>query len=855
MLSPAYMSIYQQYKADTDSVATWLAITAKANGFDEQNAAAKKAQAEEKEKERQRKGKRSCEGKYIIKVRDFEDMAKFVVDTNAIEVPHRTAVALERVIWVRRSFSKQVGGRDRRSDATHAHFINVLEKVRDHLKPIMEAGLFKPTDTPKEGKARRPLSNMFDCLNVYTPSETFLNAPDITPEPSVQYTVEQEPTLEDATFALLALLGDLENIQDEISELWKKYAAGKIDLAAAAVATNTAFELAQSLENEVKDLLDKFMGITLLMESLFQSACEMMGIDVGKKARGDAFNIRGYPLAKDMHINTLTLLKSYVDQSREVYINIYNDMFGWYDEELGAKGKTNSEKWAQDRGAMMALLPDLQFLGTRGGRGQVEDEIVRATGEVFDSPNKRLSVWLPWALNVWLDILQGFGSNCGQAYEELRQESLKIQKALLNLPDTPQRTDVLETVTRWNRDPTYIARTDLIKTGTLGDDDIPPEFTFLRRHPIFCGLLLHHYRCQLHEKGVELAAHSGGLMCTTQLYQALRNENRLPDKKWDDLETFWEYQGDPCFFVGGPPKDREGYHKNFGICTGLSASNWAPNKRSDKPVVHKKNLRNMKFDGWLSLKVGRRLHVDNRREPWTEAYVTELLVDGRTKEMQDGKGKTYANMKGKEKEACFTIFYDRILTNVIQHEPLPSTPKEIISHLAQVVDKQVLRIAFNYFNMHYISKDLLTSLKDAFTKAIGPEFMTAVPNEDQLPLVVGYVFSTAAGHSSEDVRVRRAGNDGLINIATEIVNDFLDSGMGSWITKASQQDVNPEEVEGLDIDGSKNWAGNAIGNIMREGSGAFEGRDKPTAGDLEKLMGMLGLNRAEMNDLVRRSGF
>ncbi|RBR05526.1 uncharacterized protein FIESC28_11337 [Fusarium coffeatum] len=767
-------------------------------------------------------------------------MAKFVADTNAIEIPHRTAIALERVILVRRSFSKQVGRRDRRSDATHAYFANVLEKVRDYLKPIMEAGLFKPKDTPKENKNSTPLSNMFDCLNVYTPSETFLNAPDIIPEPSVQSTVEQEPTLEDATFALLTLLGDLERIKDEISELWKKYAAGKIDVSAAAVATNTAFELAQSLENEVKDLLDKFKGTALLMESLFISACEMMGIDAGKKGRGEAFNIRAYSLAKDMHINTLQLLRSYVEQSRQVdIINIYNGMFGWYNEELGAKGKTNKEKWAQDRGAMMALLPDLQFLGTRGGRGQVEDELVRATGEVFDNLSKRLSVWIPWALNVWLDILQGFGSNCGQAYEELRRDSLKIQKALLNLPDTPQRTEVLKTVTRWNRDPTYTTRTDLIKTGALRGNGLSPEFTFLRRHSIFCGLLLHHCRCQLHEKGVELAAQGGGILCTAQLYQALRNENRLPDKKWDDLETLWEYQGDPCFFVGEPPKDREGYFKNFTLSKGLSASNWAPNRRSGKPAMQTNNMRNMKFDGWLSLKVGRRLHVDNTREPWTKAYVTELLTDGRTKEMQDGKGKTYANMKGKEKE----------------HEPLPSTPEEIISHLAQVIGKQVPRIAFNYFNMHYISKDLLASLKDAFVKAIGPEFMNSIPSEDQLPLVVGYIFSTAAGHSSEDVRIRGAGNDGLLNIATEIVNDFLDSGMGSWITKASQQDVNPEEVEGLDIDGSKNWAGNAIGNLMREGPGAFEGRDKPTAGDLEKLMGMLGLNRAEMNDVARRAGF
>ena len=58
MLSPAYMSIYQQYKVDTDSVATWLATTAKANGFDEQNVAAKKAEAGENLKPKKKKKKR-----------------------------------------------------------------------------------------------------------------------------------------------------------------------------------------------------------------------------------------------------------------------------------------------------------------------------------------------------------------------------------------------------------------------------------------------------------------------------------------------------------------------------------------------------------------------------------------------------------------------------------------------------------------------------------------------------------------------------------------------------------------------------------------------------------------------------
>ncbi|KAF4954859.1 hypothetical protein FGADI_4961 [Fusarium gaditjirri] len=276
MLSPAYMSIYQQYKADTDSIATWLANTAKEHGYDADGAAGAAApDTEEKEEE---KGKRKRQDpstkKYIIKVRDFEAMAKHVAETNAVEVPHRTAVALERGIWVRRSFSQKLtesgARRDRRSDATHSHFVEVLEKVRGYLKPIMEAGLFKPGDLDKktkktDDKTNNPAKGMFDVLNVYTPSEEFLNAPDITPTPTpeMQYTVEEEVTWEDAFLAFAALLLDYDYLSQEIHSLWEKYARGKLDLAAVALATNTAFEFAHSMEMDIKKLMDKFGGTAI----------------------------------------------------------------------------------------------------------------------------------------------------------------------------------------------------------------------------------------------------------------------------------------------------------------------------------------------------------------------------------------------------------------------------------------------------------------------------------------------------------------------------------------------------------------------------------------------------------------
>ncbi|KAF5987029.1 hypothetical protein FCOIX_1206 [Fusarium coicis] len=216
MLSPAYMT-------------TWLANTAQAHGYDADGAVGAAA-LDTLKKIKKRKGNGNGKGpsraknkkkqekqgpstkKYVIRVRDFEAMAKHVAETNAVEVPHKTDIALERGIWVRRSFSQEFtesGARDRRSD-------------------------------------------------------DFLNAPDITPtptaEPETQYPVEGEVTWEDAFFAFAALLRDYDYLSQDFYSLWQKYASGELDLAAVALAINTAFELAHSMEADIKKLMDKFGG-------------------------------------------------------------------------------------------------------------------------------------------------------------------------------------------------------------------------------------------------------------------------------------------------------------------------------------------------------------------------------------------------------------------------------------------------------------------------------------------------------------------------------------------------------------------------------------------------------------------
>ncbi|KLO88551.1 uncharacterized protein LW93_3920 [Fusarium fujikuroi] len=239
MFSPDYMSIYQQYKADTDSVATWLANTAKAHSYEAE--ASHGGASADAAKKKKKKGNENGKGpsraknkkkqekqdpntrKYIIRVRDS---LRLWLNMWLTPMPLKFLTRL-LLLWKEASVKLADSGakRDHRSDATHSHFVEVLEKVRGYLKPIMEAGLFKPDDLDKKTdvKTNHPAKGMFDVLNVYTPSEEFLNAPDITPtpEPETQYTVEEEVTWEDAFFAFAALLRDYDYLSQEIHSLWK----------------------------------------------------------------------------------------------------------------------------------------------------------------------------------------------------------------------------------------------------------------------------------------------------------------------------------------------------------------------------------------------------------------------------------------------------------------------------------------------------------------------------------------------------------------------------------------------------------------------------------------------------------
>ncbi|KAF5012370.1 hypothetical protein FDECE_1597 [Fusarium decemcellulare] len=65
MLPASLRSIYRQYKADTDSVATWLATTAKANGYTDEATDSKKPAPKKKGKGKKKEAQRGSSGRLI----------------------------------------------------------------------------------------------------------------------------------------------------------------------------------------------------------------------------------------------------------------------------------------------------------------------------------------------------------------------------------------------------------------------------------------------------------------------------------------------------------------------------------------------------------------------------------------------------------------------------------------------------------------------------------------------------------------------------------------------------------------------------------------------------------------------
>lgn len=319
MLSDFLKSSFKTYKDDTDSIATWLAVTAKKCGYSSDlldrtdtstssslSTKPTPSQSSNRLKGKARKQARDAEtaqgrqpetsqpasnpparASYIIKVREFTTLADYIVGFTkpVIKVPASLVNTLNRAIelrsehkarsWERRDSLEPT--KKASADETHSYFLGVVERTRDILKPHMPSDmvddfLCKPPSANDVNanageETINQTRNVFGNLDIQEPTQEFLDSPDIIQNPRTstehRYKAETVDSLEEQYLASHCLLQDVRQIRAFLRQLWTDYREGHFDLVAVSLTTNTAIDFVRSLEEEY---LQKFSGSFRLRE-------------------------------------------------------------------------------------------------------------------------------------------------------------------------------------------------------------------------------------------------------------------------------------------------------------------------------------------------------------------------------------------------------------------------------------------------------------------------------------------------------------------------------------------------------------------------------------------------------------
>lgn len=475
MLPSFLPSSLKTYKEDTNNIATWLAVKAKQCGYPPDllcqtepftpssskpslpptrlkgNARKKAKDAEKRNGDRsktpQAVGNPPARASYIIKVRDFTDLAEYIVGSNkpVVEVPKSIATILDRAIDLRRRHGIWSRGRKDSEgppdqgvdpDESHSYFLGILERTREILKPRMPSDMIddflsKPisgvgVNVDPEGQSTSPIGNKFSNLSIQEPSQEFLDAPDITPAAAFQsdsehrYEAETVHSPEEHYLAAHCLFQDVRNIRSFLRQLWASYRNGTIELVAASITTDTAIDFVRSIERDYLQQFPEKSDYESIVDLFYKAQCSVRGEDPSHKQHpDDVFNFAVYDLAEECLLSTYTILSSLQGVISPGHLPVYKPgHFGLRDFRSDWFQKSPRAKFQDDKIVLLEAFPDLMLMTTMTSNSPLaEDELIRGFREM--SPGNSIPLWLVFAAQCFLDTQHVLKQEIGRAHQHL----------------------------------------------------------------------------------------------------------------------------------------------------------------------------------------------------------------------------------------------------------------------------------------------------------------------------------------------------------------------------------------------------------------------------------------------------
>ncbi|KAK3495435.1 uncharacterized protein B0T23DRAFT_412204 [Neurospora hispaniola] len=682
MLPSNLIGIYAEYKRDTNAIASWLASSARICGYPTE--------------------------KLSLAVADFVPLAEFIVRSKrpAISVSPSVVSILNRAISARSNFGQLLGEQqdtilDPQSDATHQHFVEVLEKVRKILLLKMPPAI----PTADEVNGAQHLSNQFGLLRIQQPSLNVVDAepsipktekkdnhPAAVQEDKTEYIAEEPSSRSDAVAAYCMLFQDITIIRGAVIDIWAGVRDGTTDYVAASIATDTAIGMIRDIADTMTSVMKPHDGIIYIMRLFHIVRCRTRGIDMAAVRFED----------------------------RENFLHDTDE------DAIYAVGWDKDTRWLNFCVSECTVLAE----GCEDDERlyPVRDMFVQGVQETMNTKVVPFYAIIAGQLN--LDIHHVLGKKTKDVAREALRELSEIRKDVSSILDCHGEDSYLEHQLKLLN---YVL-SDPVKQ--VKDWSLEPGLPVAKAHqtlelfmlPVLTGQLVHHYRVAIYRFAIRIATVMGSIQYATQLYHALRTES-LVKAEWPDLDHARRLLGESSFYVGSLPKNIPEYMLKFSLQAGLSPAAKARQGRSKK----KSKRQAREADRSQYTTAGPRMIADgDDRLPFSKKFI----------KLHESKWK-------KELEAWSRELLRDIIATV-NVEPITLSKKSdsrlrcVLLKLAETLHDESRSLRFPLLKVHQSSWELLTTARDECGPMLRAYFREPDFEDDELTwFITGYIFSAA----------------------------------------------------------------------------------------------------------------
>ncbi|KAH7079740.1 hypothetical protein FB567DRAFT_607183 [Paraphoma chrysanthemicola] len=792
MLPKNLLSTYQQYKNDTDNVASWLATTAKRLGFEPASGSGSKKRKKAKSNSSKASPLQSGRKTYTVPIKDFTVLAEYLArqDDPPVKVPVKFGALLDRAISTRESYSSGISRHlppdveKQQSDDRHMFFLDILKSVRDILKPRY-ADTYVPLQ--KESRPMNNIQNIFANLEVEDTSDAFQHGePSSTTTKSgcdqTEYRAERPIDDEEDFLEFRLLLRDLNELRDEVEATWKCYRQGEVDLVTVSITTNTAVDLARALEQQHEGIFERHDSPESMLQFLFNIECEEANTTQNYRERPkDDLNMEMYETADVMLWIPYIILLAFLPLLDLGYLPEFTgNPYGIRNPADDRSKMTARERMQEDKMLIFDMLPEFLMLARKTVACPTEDEFTRGLRLFFMT--KHLPLWVCFATQIYIDIHNVLREKAGEPFRQLANITSHTRDNIRRNLDFHK--DLSSRIWPKENDDQMRRISDELARVILGDPHraltrrlqrkIREPYYFFRQHPWQCGLWQYNIQIQNQVMDIGFVNACGSVMYCAHLYNAVRKENLLTTP-WPDMDLALELRSPTDFFVSGVPDNPKDYLTRFILAAGFSAANFS----SEEPGRRKKDGRRSRRGRHMLkelapvLQTFKQRYCENHpRMDLRAEDVEHILTKGKCPYTLDEDG--------------YPVDIEAELPASIPASDKPRAPPKtqmkmvsLLSILRASIHSEILELSFDYLTLHRTCWPLLRALKaathDPLVEIFGPQYIT---RETQLPLVVGYIFMTATSEWFPDaeymqVKLTEEVSGRLLGVAAGVLGDML----------------------------------------------------------------------------------